>query len=98
MAGDPVSIVGCLMLTMFHGVLFGLQLFLSTEDPPTGKAKEAKDKNPWSKYEKPLLNASPVLMAFQLFTFVHCIYQPSWFTALIQLIVVSFYWFMLYSV
>jgi|JI10StandDraft_1071094.scaffolds.fasta_scaffold1882847_1 hypothetical protein len=95
--GDPVSIVGCLMLTMFHAVLFGLHLFISTGD--IGKVKDEKEdeKNSWKHLEKPVLNAAPVLMAFQLFTFVHCIYNPSWYTALVQLIVAGSYWYMLYS-
>lgn len=95
--GDPVAIVGSMFLTMAHAILFALHLVVASAGPPSGKELEEKEKNPWAKYEKPLLNASPVFMAFQLFTFVHCIYQPSWLTVLVQLVVVSVYWYGLYT-
>lgn len=92
-----VAAVGSFMFTGFHAILFAFQVWLSTAGSPSEKERAEKEKNPWSKYEKPLLNASPVLMAFQAFTFVYCIFQPSWLTVLVQLVVVMAYWYALYS-
>jgi hypothetical protein len=97
MSTASVAAVGSFMFTGFHAILFAFQVWLSTGGPLSEKELEEKAKNPWSKYEKPLLNASPVLMAFQAFTFVYCIFQPSWLTVLVQLIVAMSYWYALYS-